>query len=751
MSIKDALIVAGEMLVIFGILTTTFLILAGIGADDVLKMAIGLSAALLTISAAMLILAIIPVPAALTAVAGLAIFAAGLAAILVALGGLAQIPGFEWIIGKGAKVLDQLGNAIGSFVANIIGGFLTGVSGSFEQIGNDLSAFMIAVTPFIEGTKNIDAASMNGVKALAETVLILTAASILDGLTNWLTGGSSMVKFGQQIAEFAPYFVDYYNQIKGVDGAVVEASANAAKSLAAFARNIPNSGGLLAKVTGENSITSFAEELKEFGPALMAYSRSVTGLNAEVVVNSSNAALALAEMANKLPKQGGVVGWFTGENTLSVFGEELAKFGPYLSSYARAITGLDGAVVVNSANVAKALAELANNLPNSGGLASLFSGDNNIADFGADVAEFGKKFAEYYEYVRGINMSQMQGVISSVNALVEMAMNVSSANIGGLKTFAQDLTKQGDLGIEGFLKSFTSANTKATTSVNTMITYVVTAISNGQPKVVTQFTTMVTAMIAVLNIRSNEFTTAIYTMMTLMGIAISSRQGNLVVTITTVIVAMINAVNEQRSEWENLGGYMVDGFIVGIEREMPRAIQAAVDMAIAALRAARAAIGANSPAKKVIPVGEYFDWGFAVGLDKYSYLAEESASGVGNTAVDSLSNAIAGISDIMGDDLDMTPTIRPVVDLTNVTNGAKTINSMLDKTNTINFDGTRVKAYSAIKDTQNENAGSTNEMGVKETSFSFTQNNYSPKPLSRIEIYRQTKNQFSAMKGLVNS
>lgn len=35
--------------------------------------------------------------------------------------------------------------------------------------------------------------------------------------------------------------------------------------------------------------------------------------------------------------------------------------------------------------------------------------------------------------------------------------------------------------------------------------------------------------------------------------------------------------------------------------------------------------------------------------------------------------------------------------------------------------------------------------------YQFTQNNYSPKALSRIDIYRQTKNQFSAMKGLVGN
>ena len=45
-----------------------------------------------------------------------------------------------------------------------------------------------------------------------------------------------------------------------------------------------------------------------------------------------------------------------------------------------------------------------------------------------------------------------------------------------------------------------------------------------------------------------------------------------------------------------------------------------------------------------------------------------------------------------------------------------------------------------------QNGKSTSSAGIV---YQFTQNNYSPKPLSRLEIYRQTKNQFSALKGLV--
>lgn len=53
----------------------------------------------------------------------------------------------------------------------------------------------------------------------------------------------------------------------------------------------------------------------------------------------------------------------------------------------------------------------------------------------------------------------------------------------------------------------------------------------------------------------------------------------------------------------------------------------------------------------------------------------------------------------------------------------------------------------------NRESGGTNQNGNDKTSasnnYNFTKNNYSPKSLSRIDIYRQTKNQFAALKGLV--
>lgn len=142
--------------------------IAGIGLLSAIMVALGAVAGL--------------IPQAMVGVLGMGVVIAELALVLAAVGALAQIPGLSWLIGEGGKLLQGIGTAIGQFVGGIVGGFMSGLSSQFPQIGTDLSAFMMNIQPFIEGAKSIDASMMEGVKALSETILILTAADILQGL-----------------------------------------------------------------------------------------------------------------------------------------------------------------------------------------------------------------------------------------------------------------------------------------------------------------------------------------------------------------------------------------------------------------------------------------------------------------------------------------------------------------------------------------------------------------------------------------
>lgn len=369
-------------------------------------------------------------PAAMIGVLGVGVVIAELSLVLAAIGALAQIPGLEWLINEGGEFLQSIGTAIGKFIGGLVSGFASGIVSSLPQIGTDLSAFMTNLKPFIDGAKSFDASSLEGVKSLAGVILALTAANVVDGLASWVTGGSSLTKFGEEIAAFAPNLKLYADTVKGIDGSAVEASAHAAKVLSELANNLPNSGGLAGFFAGENDISSFGEQLVPFGKSMMAYSEAIVGFNPTAVIASVNAAKALADLTAHVPNQGGVVAWFTGENSISRFGEELVGLGMGLKQYSMAIVGFNAEAVIASANAAKSIAQMTSYIPNQGGIAAWFSGDNSISKFGGDLIALGLGLKGFSTAIIGVNT---EAIISASNAAKSLAQMTSYIpNQGGI-------------------------------------------------------------------------------------------------------------------------------------------------------------------------------------------------------------------------------------------------------------------------------------------------------------------------------
>jgi len=373
------------------------------------------------------------IPSAMVGVLGLGVVMAELAVVLAAIGGLAQIPGLDWLIGEGGKLLQTIGNAIGGFIGGIVGGFMGGISASFPQIGADLAAFMTNVQPFIDGARGIDAAMLDGVKALTEAILLITAADLLEGLTSWLTGGSSLSAFAGELVPFGEAMMKFSNSIAGLDGNLVSTAAIAGKTLAEMAATLPNRGGIAGFFTGENDMDEFGNQLVGFGGSMMRFAASIKGLDADAVANAATAGKAMAEMAATLPNTGGAVAFFAGDNDMSAFGDQLVPFGEAIKAYSDAVTGLDVDSVKNSAIAGQAMAELAATLPNTGGAVAFFAGDNDMATFGAQLASFGVSMKNYSKSVSGLDGDAVANSAIAGKTLVELANTIP--NTGGLVAF----------------------------------------------------------------------------------------------------------------------------------------------------------------------------------------------------------------------------------------------------------------------------------------------------------------------------
>lgn len=854
--------------------------IAGIGLLSAIMLALSATAAL--------------VPGAMVGILGMGAVVAEMALVLAAVGLLSKLPGLSWLIGEGGKLLQGIGTAIGQFVGGIVGGFMSGVSSQFPQIGADLSAFMNNVQPFLQGASQIQPSMMDGVKALAETVLILTAADILQGLTSWLTGGSSLSKFGEELVPFGEAMRDFSLAIGNMDGEIVANAATAGKALAEMAATIPNTGGLVSFFAGENDMTAFGKQLVPFGEAMRQFGDAITGLDAnsvteaaiagkamaemattipnsggvvgffagendmgefgkqlvpfgeamkafgdavrgleaDAIVNSATAGKALVELADTVPNTGGVVAFFTGNNDVDTFGEKLVPFGEAMKAYSEAIMGMDSAAITNSATAGKALVELANTIPNTGGLVSWFTGDNDLGSFGDSLVQFGSGIKSYSDSISGIDTGIMSSVITQVNRLVEMAKGMAELDTSGMSGFSTALIQLGNNGIDGFINAFTDASGRVTSAATSMLTTFINAANAQKGNLTSTFTTMMQAVLTTLTNYQTQFNTAGSTLMTKFISGIKSQDGNTKTAITNIISGCITAINnkqiqfntaganlmikliagikskdyETRNAFVNIlsscltaiankypefqnagmqcmikfiagikekaeevktaftgnlnasvtairdyhdqfkqaGAYLVEGFADGISENTYRAEAKARAMARAAAEAAEDELDEHSPSRVGYHIGDFFGLGFVNAIGTYAVKAYNASAEMADSAKTGLGNAIAKVKDMIDNGVDGQPTIRPILDLSDVEEKSHRLNTLFSRSQalTVSTGIAAARGRNLQNEDTNPNTGN---------SYNFTQNNYSPKALSRTEIYRQTKNQFSAMERMVET
>ena len=152
---------------------------------------------------------------------------------------------------------------------------------------------------------------------------------------------------------------------------------------------------------------------------------------------------------------------------------------------------------------------------------------------------------------------------------------------------------------------------------------------------------------------------------------------------TTFASALSESVSDIRSYYDSYydaGSYLVDGFVDGINTNSFKAKTAAFEMAEAVKEEIKKVLKINSPSKVFRDIGYSVPEGFAMGIDRMSRLVAGSAKNMAGSALDSTKKALSNVVRMMNSDISTQPTIRPVLDLSNVSAGAGAINGMFNMT-----------------------------------------------------------------------
>lgn len=197
-------------------------------------------------------------------------------------------------------------------------------------------------------------------------------------------------------------------------------------------------------------------------------------------------------------------------------------------------------------------------------------------------------------------------------------------------------------------------------------------------------------------------------------------------------------------------GGMSTGIINGVEK-----VKSAVKRITDAIPAAvKKFLGIASPSKVTTKLGEFTGLGLAVGLNNVAAVVVDAAKGVGTTALTAMQTAMAGISEAVNSDIDIQPSIRPVLDLSAIKKDSSLISGMIGQ-QSLSLDNVKASATTAAVGYEANQRVSTDAdgqpTGAPSTTVSFVQNNNSPKALRTVDIYRQTKNQISSVKEALNA
>ena len=147
---------------------------------------------------------------------------------------------------------------------------------------------------------------------------------------------------------------------------------------------------------------------------------------------------------------------------------------------------------------------------------------------------------------------------------------------------------------------------------------------------------------------------------------------------TSIATDALSGVKNETNytNFKSAGSYLVSGFCSGISANTYKAKAKASAMAAAAAAAAKKKLDIHSPSRVFYKIGDNTGRGFVNALDHYASIAYKSGSDMADSARIGLSNAISRITNIINNDIDAQPTIRPVLDLSAVESGAGAINGM---------------------------------------------------------------------------
>ena len=339
------------------------------------------------------------------AMAALEILMLSIISFAMVIGGLMElIGGLEDFLDRGLSIMIKVAGAIGEMIGALIEAIATSIMNILPPMGAALSKFMKNASYFIAGIKKVDEKVLSGVKNLALAIIALTVAELITAVGSFL--GLNFVVLGLQLSAFAIAALPFITFLQLISPETATAAHNLAELIMAITVASVIDG--IASLLGIGSIDEFGGKLASFGEGMKSFSESISDLTEDDLDKVDIAAQAgkmLADMASNIPKSGGWVQKILGESDMSKFSGSISAFGEAMVSFrdsVRTITNNDFDKISTATECGKELADLNDSIPKSDGWAQEILGSEDMGKFGEGIKAYGAALVEYIKSIRGL-------------------------------------------------------------------------------------------------------------------------------------------------------------------------------------------------------------------------------------------------------------------------------------------------------------------------------------------------------------
>lgn len=385
-------------------------------------------------------------------------------------------------------------------------------------------------------------------------------------------------------------------------------------------------------------------------------------------------------------------------------GEQLKPFGKALSDYAQSVKGINAEDIQTSAKAAKALVSLNDALPKSGGFLGKLLGNSDLANLGNQLKPFGEALSGYSNSVTNVNPDNVANASTAVKSLVEAINATDSVKATGTSTFVQAVGTLAETNISGFMSAFKGSSSKVKDVGSTLTSALASGVKSKSNALSSTASNMTNSMENAISSHEKEFQKVGVALISALAIGIRAQANQAVSAASSVGVSAANGSGQAYTSFYMNGINLGRGLVIGMNAMQNAAYNSGYALGQAAVRGEKDGQKSHSPSKLTIQAGKWLGEGLIIGMSSMESKAYNAGKSMGETAFDSIRSALSGMNDIIDSDMDTTPTIRPVLDLTNVKAATGKLNGLFTDPSFTPLANLRAIGNMSARNSQNGNS-----------------------------------------------